>query len=125
MKTPLACNDDENLTLGTYVIRRLDLLVPKEPNCEQGIGGLVNIPIFNNFRSLKADIKAEELCEALTCQCPTWKEVAWIQCSDPKCGKWFHLHCVGLLEEDEEPESWFCELEKSTGQGCFRYILKH
>ena len=116
----LDCNEDADVIVGAYVIRPLWQLVPTLPGYEQVIGGLVNTPMSTNFRALKSDPKEEELCAALSCQCPTSKKLSWIQCSLPDCRKWYHLHCVGLLEEDEKPERWSWGLENISEQGCFR-----
>ena len=113
-------SNDQSMTNGSYVIRPLWLLVPTFPGCKQGIGGLVHMPISSNFRAIKSDPGEEELCAAVPCQCPTSKELSWIQCSSPECLKWFHIHCVGLLEHDEKPEKWCCGIERFTEQDCFR-----
>ena len=67
-------------------------------------------------------MKQEELCSALACQCPKSNPVNWIRCSAMDCQKWYHIHCVAYLEEDEKPEKWFCRKEKCAEHGSFRYL---
>lgn len=34
------------------------------------------------------------------------EEIRWVQCSKRKCGKWYHLFCVGL--EDDPADDYYC-----------------
>ena len=42
------------------------------------------------------------------------EEMTWIQCSHEPCGKWYHVHCVGMSEEEYQKNErdnldWFCK----------------
>jgi hypothetical protein len=70
-------NNDPDLRPGEYAIRSCVLLTPKDDDCVEGIGSLVNITIFKGLRRIK-DSGKEELCSVLACQCPTSENVEWV-----------------------------------------------
>ena len=81
------------------------------------------VSLYQAGLGYNANMKQEELCSALACQCPKSNPVNWIQCSAMDCRKWYHIHRVGYLEDDEKPEKWICKKEKCTEHGSFRYLL--
>ena len=41
--------------------------------------------------------------------------INWVQCDGDNCGRWFHMHCVGLLDSEIEKvrqRKWICPLCK-------------
>ena len=49
---------------------------------------------------------------ALYCVCKL-PETGDMVCCD-QCNDWYHYHCVGIKEEGDLPEQWFCKLCKGT-----------
>ena len=67
---------------GEYVVCPFNLLVPEEPNAEEGIGGLVNCSISTNEQYIDA-LEKGKVCYALACQCPSEEDT--IQCCTQEC----------------------------------------
>ena len=42
------------------------------------------------------------------CKCKRESYGKMIQCDNPDCGEWFHYECIGLKENYEPKEEWFC-----------------
>ena len=103
---------------GEYVVCPLNLLVPQEPNAEEGIGGLVNCAISTNEQCIDA-LEKGKVCDALACQCPSEEDT--IQCSAQECQKRYHLHCVGMVKNEEIPQPWFCQIENYSKLSDLRY----
>jgi hypothetical protein len=62
-----------------------------------------NIHIENNIHNHKIrDLKD------VYCKCKRESYGKMIQCDNPDCGEWFHYECIGLKENYEPKEEWFC-----------------
>ena len=62
-----------------------------------------NIHIENNVHNHKIrDMKD------VYCKCKRESYGKMIQCDNPDCGEWFHYECIGLKENYEPKEEWFC-----------------
>ena len=62
-----------------------------------------NIHIENNVHNHKIrDLKD------VYCKCKRESYGKMIQCDNPDCGEWFHYECIGLKENYEPKEEWFC-----------------
>ena len=62
-----------------------------------------NIHIENNIHNHKIrDMKD------VYCKCKRESYGKMIQCDNPDCGEWFHYECIGLKENYEPKEEWFC-----------------
>ena len=62
-----------------------------------------NIHIENNVHNHKiSDLKD------VYCKCKRESYGKMIQCDNPDCGEWFHYECIGLKENYEPKEEWFC-----------------
>ncbi len=62
-----------------------------------------NIHIENNSNNkIIRDLKD------VYCKCKRESYGKMIQCDNPECGEWFHYECIGLKENYEPKEEWFC-----------------
>ena len=62
-----------------------------------------NIHIENNIHNHKIrDLKD------VYCKCKRESYGKMIQCDNPDCGEWFHYECIGLKENYEPKDEWFC-----------------
>ena len=43
------------------------------------------------------------------CKCKKESYGKMIQCENPNCAEWFHYECVGLKEEFDSREKWYCD----------------
>lgn len=113
-------NTDKTLVEGEYVVRPFSLLVPQEPNAEEGIGGLVNCSMSSSDQHMDA-LGRGNVCDALACQCPSEEDI--IQCCAQECKKRYHMHCVGILQGEKIPQQWFCQIENHSKLSDFRYLF--
>nr|XP_054751747.1 lysine-specific demethylase 5A-like isoform X1 [Lytechinus pictus] len=63
----------------------------------------------------------DEICSAKKCLRPLGDDINWVQCD--MCEKWYHLLCIGMKQQPEEDEEFFCRvctkkrsLQKAGGQ---------
>ena len=61
----------------------------------------IHIENINKIRDLR-DLKD------VYCKCKRESYGKMIQCDNPDCGEWFHYECIGLKENYEPKEEWFC-----------------
>ncbi|XP_028412341.1 uncharacterized protein LOC114535158 [Dendronephthya gigantea] len=116
------CNKDIHMVTGSYIACSFVRLTPKDADCPEEVGGLIDSKLAGGFRKLKGKKDEEELCEALACQCPTSEDIGWAQCGT--CEKWYHLHCIGVLTEDQVPERWCCGMETINSEEVFEFRKK-
>lgn len=115
----LDCNNDNDVQESTYLISSLIRLSPLEPGISEGVGGLVGESIKRSAKRFKSNLEDEELCSAMSCQIPRTSDIKWVKCESPQCEKWFHIQCVGLLDDTGLPRRWFCGCAKFTRDNIF------
>ena len=91
-------------------------------SCVEGIRSHTNVQKSKNLRSIKDDSEREELCSALACQCSTFRNVEWVQCSNADCKRWYHIICAGIVKKKELPERWCCGIETSEDDSSGNYF---